>query len=492
MRTGRWRVWLVLACLLLTACSVPGINSSSSEQQTKRIRISGAIYGQDMQAALAGRLASPLPIPAHVRCNEMNVVADAAGRYTVAVRQTDSYHCTVSYSGYSEGKASVTAAEPQQDIALNFGPVAATACDAATPYAPIICAPLAPIPGKLTGTVTVAGTHAPLKNTAVECWSNLDQPQLANLALTTTDTQGNYTFATVAAGPNACVVLGKDDLYHAQIESGKTATLDMQVCQSHCPSFQNHGGSVMESSTAYLIFWLPRNHTFEPNGGSARFESLMAQYFRDVGGTPFYGMLTQYWGNQGQIHNHVELGGVYVDTQAYPEAGTRAHPLIGSDIDNEIRRVMKVTRWEQSPTHAFFLFTGYGVQECSLPNHSHGCTFYTGHDDYCAYHTYDSGLIYAYIPVESSCVGLPGRSPNGDVVADSIISIVSHEQFESVTDPLIDAWYTKEAWDGEIADICLRHYGAVRADGSNVTLNHGHRYIVQEEWSRRAGRCALS
>ena len=43
----------------------------------------------------------------------------------------------------------------------------------------------------------------------------------------------------------------------------------------------------------------------------------------------------------------------------------------------------------------------------------------------------------------------------------------------------------------EIADLCFEHYGPIRSDGSNVTLSNGHRYIVQEEWSRRAGRCAL-
>lgn len=153
---------------------------------------------------------------------------------------------------------------------------------------------------------------------------------------------------------------------------------------------------------------------------------------------------------------------------------------------------MKLNGWSESPTHEFFVITGFNVQECFLANHSDGCTFYTGHDDYCAYHTLTSGLIYAYISVSNFCVPLPGRSPNGDAIADTTISIVSHEQFESVTDPLIDGWYTTLAKDGELADLCLDHYGPIRSDGSNVTLGNGHRYIVQEEWSRRAGRCALS
>lgn len=496
MKSGGKRLYLLLVLLLLTACSLPGQKPPAPPKLT---HFSGIIYGEDIQAAKSGHTAQPRNIAAGVRCNEASATAGADGHYTLAVRQAKSYKCSVSAAAYTASQVVISAETPPQNIALSFGPTGTTSCSSSVSYAesdpPIVCSPLSPTPGTLRGTVTLADSHRPLANATIECWWNSDEPQRSHFSLATTDAKGQYTLPSVAIGPNDCVILGKDTLYTKQIESGSTTTLDIQVCEKHCPSFQYHGGSIMQTLTAYLIFWLPRNHTFDPYRGNAYFEALMAQYFNDLGGTALYNLVTQYWGTQGQIHNQVTLGGVYHDTRAYPAAGTRAHPLVYTDITTEIGYAMRATGWSSSPTHAFFVFTGYNVQECYLANRTDGCTFYTGHHDYCGYHSHIGEMIYAYIPDESSCIGLPGGSPNHDVVADSILNIVSHEQFESVTDPLIDGWYgkkTSDQIDTEVADLCGIRFGPLRADGSNVTLNHGHRYIVQEEWNQRAGRCALS
>ena len=101
----------------------------------------------------------------------------------------------------------------------------------------VTCSPLTPVPGTLTGTVTLADSHSPLANATVECWSNIDQPQLTNLRLTTTDAQGRYTLLLAAVGPIDCTVLGKDDIYVATVDGSKTTTLDIQVCQNRCGTF---------------------------------------------------------------------------------------------------------------------------------------------------------------------------------------------------------------------------------------------------------------
>src|SRR6185437_11577773 len=158
-------------------------------------------------------------------------------------------------------------------------------CDSVTSYTIITCSPLSPTPGTLTGIVSLADSHSPLANATVECWSNIDQPQLTNLTLATTDAQGRYTLPSAASGPNDCTVLGKDDIYAATVGGSKTTTLDIQVCQKRCGTFHYHGGSVMDSFSAYVIFWLPPTYSYEPYGSSARFESLISRYFSDVGGS---------------------------------------------------------------------------------------------------------------------------------------------------------------------------------------------------------------
>ncbi|HET9110480.1 MAG TPA: hypothetical protein VFN78_06630, partial [Ktedonobacterales bacterium] len=67
---------------------------------------------------------------------------------------------------------------------------------------------------------------------------------------------------------------------------------------------------------------------------------------------------------------------------------------------------------------------------------------------------------------------------------------LSHEQFETVTDPETRGWYDGDASGGEIGDKCETNFGSTRWDGSTVTLNHGHAYVLQEEYSNHMGGCA--
>ncbi len=86
----------------------------------------------------------------------------------------------------------------------------------------------------------------------------------------------------------------------------------------------------------------------------------------------------------------------------------------------------------------------------------------------------------------------PGFRPNGSA-ADAVVNVVSHEQNETMTDPLGTAWW--DDTDGsENGDLCSWNFGP------SPTLNDGwdfyqqaivHFYDLQEEWSNRAGACVL-
>ena len=255
----------------------------------------------------------------------------------------------------------------------------------------------------------------------------------------------------------------------------------------------------MHRLTAYLLFWLPGGYVFEPDGNSSRFEHLMEQYFQDVGGTPFYNILSQYYDNPGgPVRNVVTLGGSFVDTQPYPQAGTVSDPLLDGDIAHEIDRVLdaKNGAWVTDDDHMVFVFTGLNVQECSGQTANDGCTFtHNAEADFCAYHSnsFNNNLIYAYIPVVDGCLDTPTfQTPNHDQIADAIISIVSHEQFEAVSNPTLGGWFDGTTFEGEMADKCVRIYGPLSGSDGNVTLANGHRYLVQEEWSLRDQACVLS
>jgi len=258
-----------------------------------------------------------------------------------------------------------------------------------------------------------------------------------------------------------------------------------------------HGGSVMLTSAAYAIYWAPGSNTI-----SSSYQALINRFFNDVGGSSLYNILTQYYegSTPSYIQNVATLGGSWVDTvNPYPHAGTGADPLLDADIRAEVVRAIAANGWPNGGLNAvFFVFTAKGVESCVDAT---DCTIGTQHPTYCAYHwSFFSGssdvIAYANMPYAGTWVsgypyscGFFSQPPNNNEDADLEISITSHEQFETVTDLLGDAWFDSSG--SEIGDKCAYTYGSVGSDGRNVTLN-GNPYIVQQEWSNASNGCVLT
>ena len=492
---------LLLALTALALGALSGCQVAFGPQVT----ISGVVYGEQIAAREAGK-SLPVPLLATVTCNGTSAPTDGRGAYTLTVARSASYSCAATAPNYVRAAATTTETDTELSITLDFGPDQALACSTDAP-GKVSCDLLQPAKATLRGTVTNAANDKAITAATVRCWNTSQDVAPSETILYTTQTSdlGYYVFHNLPVGPYSCTGDTDETLHATVLAPGQMTTLDISACVQDCSTFKYHNGSVVHNLTAYLIFWLPNGHTFEPNGSSSRYQHLIEQYFQDVGGTPFYNILTQYYDfSFGPVRNTVTLGDAYLDTQPYPRPGTVSHPLQQSDITDEISRVvtMKKGAWTIDPDHVVFVFTGYNVQACSGDGATTGCTFFHSPKyDFCAYHTYQDSivftgrydLIYAYMPDVEDCLNLPtGHSPNGDSIADAVIISLSHEQFEAVSDPALKGWYDDVPHDGEMADKCERSYGPIRADGSNVTLAHDHRYIVQEEWSLRDQGCVLS
>src|SRR5262249_37892629 len=120
---------------------------------------------------------------------------------------------------------------------------------------------------------------------------------------------------------------------------------------------------------------------------------------------------------------------------------------------------------------------------------------------YCGWHTH---ATIAATDVKYAFVGNPGAnpncsvqtsvSPNGDVGADAMASIVAHELEEAASDPDLNAWYDQRGY--ESADKCAWTFGATYklANGSvaNMSLG-GLNFLIQRNWVNASGGfCALS
>ncbi|HEX6394772.1 MAG TPA: hypothetical protein VFZ97_15155 [Acidimicrobiales bacterium] len=247
---------------------------------------------------------------------------------------------------------------------------------------------------------------------------------------------------------------------------------------------QYNGGPVEASgSKNYLIFWEPTGSTVAPN-----YNTTLQQFFGDIGGSSLYGVAHQYYqtsgGSNQNIVNSASVGGAWTDTTAYPSTS-----LSDTQIQNEVTKAITANNWATGVGSEFFVYLAKGENECMSGS---TCSFST----FCAYHgDFTSGsstVLYAAMPYAgtdlSGCgIQSGGGTPNG-ADTDAEISIASHELMETVTDPLLNAWF--DASGAEIGDKCAYTYGPTGSNGADITIN-SHPYIVQEEFDNSSLGCSI-
>jgi hypothetical protein len=307
------------------------------------------------------------------------------------------------------------------------------------------------------------------------------------------------------------------------------------------------GSACSEPGTTSYSYEQPTSGTAPvgalPGGpdGDTDYQSIIKQYFGDLSGTQFYNLLTQYADEEaGATVNSEDLAGTWTDNCGYTSTpstttgpvpgGTDAAPIYQTDIQAEVQKAIQVNHWPEGLGNEYFVFTGYGATDCFAPSGQAGLVptcdvafppaAVTG--GYCAYHgDFMAGdgnyVLYADMPsgafaANPSSINMcytdpigvsdPTHTANGkqvtDPIADTEVSITSHEEFETVNDSEVGtaqqlapplAWY--DAVNGEIGDKCAYNYGNYASDGSNIVL-HGDHYIVQQEYSNWNNGCALT
>jgi hypothetical protein len=105
---------------------------------------------------------------------------------------------------------------------------------------------------------------------------------------------------------------------------------------------------------------------------------------------------------------------------------------------------------------------------------------------FCGYHgSFDTGsghVLYTVEPYDGVGCYLPGQSAE-----DAQVNVLSHETFETITDPdPNDQWFEPSGSSfGEIGDYCAWHI-------FHVTLTTGHAYNMQLEYDNHKNACTAS
>jgi hypothetical protein len=304
-----------------------------------------------------------------------------------------------------------------------------------------------------------------------------------------------------------------------------------------------HGGPVLHSSAPYLVFWIPTGESI-PAGTRA----LFARYFTDVAAdtgasSNVYGVARQFFDATGfaDYKQTFGAGQIILDTDPYPARDTANCPFVAatyptcitdSQVQTELAsliaaRALPVGIGANAPIYN--VVTPADVNVCATitrPVSGNLCAGATaGTPGFCAYHSVLVGggsvVLYAVIPTifnGASPLALPKgcqvdgnaavQEPNGDL-GDVILNHVSHEDNETITDPIAGTGWFDSASGNEDGDNCnffgsfspqsgtnpnafTPTLGGSAAAGTlfNQSIN-ADSYYTQSEWSNGNVNCRM-
>lgn len=249
-----------------------------------------------------------------------------------------------------------------------------------------------------------------------------------------------------------------------------------------------HGGAVVQQLVSHPVYLdasgtLPVSTWGNPEG-----------FLHDLGKSRFIHLVDEFVGATKNDRYTVVPG-----VRSTVPGGTL---LVDSDIVALVHAVASATG-ETGYGHEYHVFLAPGVDECFDSTYSRcyspdvAASFY-----FCAYHSSvdfpDIGhVLYSVEPYQnvSGCQVLPG-SPNGTLV-DSTNSVLSHELFETITDPDGTAWWNSTSnalYGSENGDTCSFVAATATAAGFDPSIwySEGHAYATQPELSNKLHACATA
>jgi hypothetical protein len=244
-----------------------------------------------------------------------------------------------------------------------------------------------------------------------------------------------------------------------------------------------HGGPVIRTAKNNPVY-------FDCPAGPTACWGDPATFLRDLNHSVFVHLADQYIGSTATLR--YPLGNAVSINQTL-----QTNVLGQNDILAIVHAAAAKLSVQNSYSNIFHVFLPRGVDTCfdltsicySPDNPS---SFF-----FCAYHGAvwfnDIGhILFSVEPYQN----VPGcqvatPTPNGALV-DSTASVLSHEFFETITDPDLNAWFSEASlieWGEEIADICEPIGNAQGQFLDPVFLVNGKNYKIQLEYSNKFHAC---
>jgi hypothetical protein len=324
----------------------------------------------------------------------------------------------------------------------------------------------------------------------------------------------------------------------ASVPGARTAkALLRTVAGTTCPSPDTgavcyQGGPVLHTTHPYVVFWDPSGQI--PTSSRTVIENYLTDVAADAGQRDdVYGVGRQYYDTTGfaDAGQTFALSQVISVAAQFPTGGCPANSgytscITDQDIENELTNLIQDHGYPSGTgpgAPIYFVVTPATTDVCAGSGDCASTTF-------CGYHSNflvgGQQVIYAVVPFGSLGPSLDVKAcqvsnltypqePNADP-ADVIVDDLSHENSESITDPLGTGWFDTGSGN-EIADNC-QSYGSTANPTQGVSPNvyspilgdtspasgslsygtaydqaiNGHHYFTQTEWSNGDLTCEPS
>ncbi|MFN7919464.1 MAG: hypothetical protein U0Q16_05165 [Bryobacteraceae bacterium] len=240
-------------------------------------------------------------------------------------------------------------------------------------------------------------------------------------------------------------------------------------------AIRNHGGPVMVTPVAYLIWygnWNQTNASDTPAG-----QELVRTFLRGLGNSPYFNINKSY----------ASSGNVILSSLEYTDPGSLGTTLSDSNVRTIVSNAINSGRLGAADqTGVYFVLTSSNV------NKSGFCS------QYCGWHTYATinrvAVKYSFVGNAQRCLSACAAqsvSPNGNPGVDGMISVIAHELEETASDPLLNAWY--DASGNENADKCAWTFGSAQTrlpNGASYNMTVGGKnFLVQRNLSAEDNKC---
>ena len=251
------------------------------------------------------------------------------------------------------------------------------------------------------------------------------------------------------------------------------------------PTITFHSGPVMSTPNVYLIWY--GNWAQANSSDTAAGKALVTNFLAGLSGSAHFKINTTY--------NNVPSGS-FIVAGSYNDAYSQGTRLSDSKVQAVVNAAIAPTKLPKDTNGIYFVLTSSDVSESSG-----FCT------RYCGWHTYSTiqgaNIKYSFVGNANRCLSACAAqtiSPNTNAGVDGMISVLTHELEETVTDPNLNAWY--DANGAENGDKCAWTFGQPAASGGplktlasgayyNLTLN-GLNFLVQRNLQANNSQCYVA